>query len=218
MQSEKPKLFLLYDRIPAVYQCILQCYIKQDYLARTPVEEIQYRSPSNYVSLNEVFLGAKVVATISSDQTIGSAKELIRYMKDSHSLDVDNQWHLLMQTDLDFEPIVTVENFWAKINKIKRGDESIVFKNSTSLVKKLLALPSTSAAVESVFSACKLILSDSRNKLNTKSVSGLLHAKRDIKICHEFKVGKEHKALFNKSMYDCKGDEDKRHSSSEDLI
>ncbi|KAJ8890430.1 hypothetical protein PR048_009939 [Dryococelus australis] len=67
-----------------------------------------------------------------------------------------------MQKDLDFEPNVTVEDFWAKINKIKRGD--------------LLALPHTSAAVERVISACKLILSDRRNKLSTKSISGLLHA------------------------------------------
>ncbi|KAJ8891374.1 hypothetical protein PR048_010890 [Dryococelus australis] len=49
-QSEKPKLFLLYDRIAAASRSILQCYIKQDYLARTPVEGIHYRNPSNYAA------------------------------------------------------------------------------------------------------------------------------------------------------------------------
>lgn len=73
----------------------------------------------------------------------------------------------------------------------------------SSFVQILMCLPHSSANVERLFSAINL-MTKVRNKLNTKSVTGLLHTKGAMTVpCYEVQITTEHRELFN-SMYDFK--------------
>lgn len=64
MQSETPKIHELYSNITAVYKTILECFIKNDVILKTPVFNINYKDPKNFLPLSEIYLGAHIVASI----------------------------------------------------------------------------------------------------------------------------------------------------------
>lgn len=70
MQSEKPQIHTLHHSVSSVCRTIMDCYIKNDYLRKTAVENVQYRDPSNFVPLNELYLGPKVAAAVTNS-TLG---------------------------------------------------------------------------------------------------------------------------------------------------
>jgi hypothetical protein len=79
MQSESPKLHTVYKNISNVLKTIFDCFIKRDYLLSTPLEEIDFKTPTNYIVIEEVYFGVKVSQTIADGNF--SAKQL-HYFRD----------------------------------------------------------------------------------------------------------------------------------------
>lgn len=122
--------------------------------------------------------------------------------KDVDMTALDNEWRLLMCTDLPNKD--SLEEFWRDIAGMKKGDDSVLFPLLSEFVKKLLILPHSSAAVERIFSAVSRIKTKDRNQLNTETVSGLLYTKRVLKnsSCFEFTATKKHFEKFDSKIYD----------------
>ncbi|XP_074035368.1 uncharacterized protein [Leptinotarsa decemlineata] len=82
MQSESPKLYLLYERIFTIYKTIMECFIKPDILQLTEGEKtssrdksldsenkilsLDYENKMNHLTIEEVYLGA---VEMDSDKT-----------------------------------------------------------------------------------------------------------------------------------------------------
>lgn len=71
MQSEKPKIHELHSHITATYKTILECFIKKDIILKTPLHEINYKDPKNYLPFSEIYLGAQIAANsnLNENQT-----------------------------------------------------------------------------------------------------------------------------------------------------
>lgn len=69
--------------------------------------------------------------------------------------------------------------FWCSIRKLKQADGTLMFPKLSEFMLNLLVLPHSSAAVERIFSQVKLIKNDTRNRLNTDSLNGLLLTKEN---------------------------------------
>lgn len=116
--------------------------------------------------------------------------------------DLDREWRLLRNTDLTGAP-EDLHDFWLHVGNLKKGDETQMFPTLMTLIQKLLCLPHSSAAAERVFSRINNMKTKERSSVNTKSLVGLLHAKRQISrsACYKLPVKKSHMDLFNTSMY-----------------
>lgn len=80
MQSEKPKIHLLYDRIRSLYLHLLSCYMNKKYLDATSETEIQYRDPKNYIPTENIYLGGSVMASLMKENTL-TKQELSEFKK-----------------------------------------------------------------------------------------------------------------------------------------
>ncbi|KAL3208549.1 hypothetical protein MRX96_039010 [Rhipicephalus microplus] len=65
MQSEETRIHLLHEKVSGTLKCILECYIKRDYLEATPLSDVQYKDPAKFLPLEEIYLGAKPTAALS---------------------------------------------------------------------------------------------------------------------------------------------------------
>lgn len=81
-QSEKPKIQYLYPTMESAFRTILDFYIQPEYLGKHSVTEIQYRNPSNFAELENVYLGAKCIEMLTS-RNLSLSKE------EEHSFRVD---------------------------------------------------------------------------------------------------------------------------------
>jgi hypothetical protein len=65
-QSEIPKIQYLYSKMSGAYKLLLSYYIKPDYLKNTDVTKLQYRNPSNFLPLENIYLGPKVAIELNN--------------------------------------------------------------------------------------------------------------------------------------------------------
>lgn len=65
MQSTTVKIHVVYDKVGSLYKEILNCYMKKDYICTKEVNEIQYRNPEFFLDLKDIYLGGKVMASIT---------------------------------------------------------------------------------------------------------------------------------------------------------
>lgn len=65
MQSEDPKIHLLYKNISNIIKTIFECFIKRNYLLNTALENVDFKNPANYLQIEDIYLGANVQKTIS---------------------------------------------------------------------------------------------------------------------------------------------------------
>ena len=211
----------------------MDCYIRDDYLKRTTVENVKYRDPSYFVPLDRIYFGAKVTAAIANNthglsqpnleafrkRCLGFLIESVNQIcmrfpfkslvlknisfispkvvmkRDVVSIaplaslvpgiigpdklnEVDREWRLLRNTELNVPDNADVEEFWQKIKEIKSGDDTPMFSNLSHLVSGLLCLPHSSATAERIFSAVNNLKTKQRNRLSTKTLVGFLHSKR----------------------------------------
>lgn len=114
---------------------------------------------------------------------------------------LDNEWRLLMNADIDFTQNVT--KFWQNESKEKIGDE-YAFPTLSKFINGLMALPHSSAAVERVFSAINLNKTKQRNALKSSTLCGIMHSKRLFhnKSCFSIVINRDILSKFNASMYD----------------
>lgn len=120
--------------------------------------------------------------------------------------ELDREWRTLRKTNFEFNETETpsVEQFWWHVSKLKKSDGSVMFPLLSTLTRKLLCLPHSTATVERLFSSINLMKTKLRNKLSTTTKEGTLHTKSEIKNCFEFNVTNDHLKKFNKHMYDFK--------------
>ena len=117
--------------------------------------------------------------------------------------EMDGEWRLLRNTELNVEPDIDAYKFWQKVGDLKKGDDSPLFPLVGNFMKKLLCLPHSSASVERVFSQVNLMKTKVRNSLSTDSLNGMLHAKKKIEnaSADNFKVTQGHLELMTADIY-----------------
>ena len=67
------------------------------------------------------------------------------------------------------------------MSTIVDGKGGITFKRFSTFMQQLLSLPHANADVERIFSAIKLIKTNTRNRLQTSTVASLLKVKEGVK-------------------------------------
>ena len=269
MQSERPKIHTLFDRVSVAFRTIVECYLKPEYVAKTDVCDLQYRDPTNFLSIEEIYLGGRVTAAIYSKSTglneneikafktrcldflIEGANQIYKRFpfkspfkllkiiapsevihKKSPSIvplsslfpglvnvketnDIDMEWRQLRNESLEVEDDICA--FWRNVSCIKRGDGIALYPLVSRFVRSLLCFPHSSATVERIFSSINLMKTKQRNKLETKMIASLLHAKRAVMgtSCYNMSVTKQHISKMNSSMYDFKRKINDSNSDSE---
>ncbi|XP_045510218.1 uncharacterized protein LOC123705479 [Colias croceus] len=278
MQSESPKLYLLYERIFTTYKTILECFIKPELLQLTEDEKnrskdlnldlenkilnLEYENKHNHVPIEEIYLGGNVISLLLKQDFVAkmtqmeivqfkekcilfyieSVKQIkqrfcfnekqrlkcLKFLNPKHIIEkqavttiahlgvqfpglcpenmteLDREWRLLRNITFNFpekklDPTPSPEEFWKHVSSIKKGDQSPMFPLLCEFVRKLLALPHSSANVERLFSAINNMKTSQRNKICTKTLEGLLRSKRFI--ANNGQPSAEHLKLFNKNMY-----------------
>lgn len=66
MQAERPKLHVLHKRVSTVLHTLVENYLKDRYLQTTPISDIRVRDPANFLPLDEIYLGGRVIVTIQT--------------------------------------------------------------------------------------------------------------------------------------------------------
>ncbi|KAL1444337.1 hypothetical protein MTO96_045565 [Rhipicephalus appendiculatus] len=70
MQSEFPQIHNLRKTVGESLRTIHDCYLKSSYLKSTPIEDVEYRNPSHFLKLEEVYLGAKTTCSLLRDNDV----------------------------------------------------------------------------------------------------------------------------------------------------
>lgn len=81
MQSESIKIHTLYTSIQSVLKTLLDCFLKPDYLGKTPLENIEYKNPHNFLEIENIYLGAKISAAITDKSHGLTDGELLNFRK-----------------------------------------------------------------------------------------------------------------------------------------
>ncbi|XP_054745887.1 uncharacterized protein LOC129250276 [Anastrepha obliqua] len=92
-----------------------------------------------------------------------------------------SQWTLLKLSDHNLKSDIDIDSFWQKVSNIKNGLGELMFPDLTSFIFTLLSLPHSSAVAERKFSSLKLIKTNTRNKLEIKTIHHILTCKELIK-------------------------------------
>lgn len=66
MQSEQPKIHELHSSVSSIYKTFLESFIKREIILNVSLDKINYKDPSNFLPLDEMYLGAKVSISINS--------------------------------------------------------------------------------------------------------------------------------------------------------
>lgn len=62
-----------------MYKSILECYLNREYLLKTELHDVQYKDPKNFLPLEEIYLGPKVMDFLcSNNSATGTEKNTIR--------------------------------------------------------------------------------------------------------------------------------------------
>ncbi|CAH1982669.1 unnamed protein product [Acanthoscelides obtectus] len=158
-----------------------------------------------------------------SKKHITSISELLYYFPSicpENITELDREWRTLRRTNFNFDETETpsVDKFWWHISKLKKGDGSAMFPLLSTLTRKLLCLPHSTATVERLFSSINVMKTKLRNKLSTTTIKGTLHTKSEIKNCFEFNVTNDHLKKFNKNMYDFNQNKDETENQEDSQI
>lgn len=62
MQSERPKIHKLYSSISSTYKTLLEYFIKREVIDSQLLHLVNYKDPSNFIPLENIYLGAKIAA------------------------------------------------------------------------------------------------------------------------------------------------------------
>ncbi|KAG0435274.1 hypothetical protein HPB47_018584 [Ixodes persulcatus] len=61
------RIHLLHGKLSGVLKFILEFYIKPEYSEATPMPNVRFKDPSNFLALDEMYLGAKPIATLADN-------------------------------------------------------------------------------------------------------------------------------------------------------
>nr|CAH7758248.1 unnamed protein product [Callosobruchus chinensis] len=91
---------------------------------------------------------------------------------------IDREFGELKFSNFDF--YLDEIKFWKEVCNSKKGDNRLVFPKLSRFVNILFALPYSSARVERLFFEINTTKTKMRNRLCSKTVSGILHTKSSI--------------------------------------
>ena len=174
---------------------------------------------------NEVFQNLKVLdpLTVKSKSVTSLAPLLTSFpslVTDQTIQDIDTEWRLLRNSDmLRCDDDLPPTQFWVKVRDMKRGDNELIYPHLSALMlNNLLCLPHSSATVERVFSSITRMKTKLRNRLSSKTMSGILHTKRLLSNdnCHDFEILTSMRKRMNNEMY-MKNSQDKTTAASSDV-
>ncbi|CAH1383553.1 unnamed protein product, partial [Tenebrio molitor] len=169
MQSESPKIHVVYKNICNVLRTIYECFLKRNYIQSTEIENIDPKNPHNY----EVKRG-----------NINSLVDVVRLfpnlVKNAELQAIDTEWRLLRNNSELNKLDNDIQVFWHQVTSMKLGNNEMAFPLLSRFVQNILCLPHSSANVERQFSAINLMKTKVRNKLETDTIHGLLHSKQYI--------------------------------------
>ncbi len=116
---------------------------------------------------------------------------------------IDSEWRLLRNSELVSGECEAPIQFWLSIKNAKLGNGDPMFLNVSKFMLNLLCLPHSSATVERVFSEINRMKKKLRNRLSTKTITGILHTKRltKDKNCYNFALPTGIVYLMNSDMY-----------------
>lgn len=101
---------------------------------------------------------------------------------EQHLEQLDSEWRRLSLASLPFDKSeMEPEEFWGAVDDIKDGLGTPLFSCLSSFMQALLALPSSNADVERIFSSLNSIKTKHRNKLHSSIESSLLKVKNGVK-------------------------------------
>ena len=117
--------------------------------------------------------------------------------------EIDAEWRILRNNDIDVPPDANIEKFWQTVAEMMSGHGNSMFPLLSHFVSCMLCLPHSSAAAERMFSAVNNMKTKQRNRLSTKTLIGLLHSKRYMKneICSSFCVKNDLLQKMNADIY-----------------
>lgn len=78
MQSESPKIHLIYRNVTNILKTIYDCFIKRNILVMTPLENIDFKNPSNFLPIEQIYYGAQVMKLISESNVSEDQLHLFR--------------------------------------------------------------------------------------------------------------------------------------------
>lgn len=67
MQSESTHIHVLHTPVSSTLRTLLGCYMKESYLARTPLSQVRLRDPGNFKKIEDMYLGVQVVIEVCSN-------------------------------------------------------------------------------------------------------------------------------------------------------
>lgn len=135
--------------------------------------------------------------------SIGPAAQYFESVLELNLNDLDREWRLLRNIDINFE--LEVIEFWRIVNNLKDPEGNNSFPLVMKLVNFLIKLPHSSACVERIFSSIDLNKTKIRNKLSINSLSGIFHSKNMLNIqqksCYNSDIDNKMMMKHNNSMY-----------------
>lgn len=81
MQSEEPKIYQFYDKITGVLKALYDCFINPQYLKSTDLKDINFRNPRNYLSLEQMYLGATISVSLNNTSVDLDATQIKDFQK-----------------------------------------------------------------------------------------------------------------------------------------
>lgn len=120
-------------------------------------------------------------------------------INENDSQNLDDEFRDLRHIDFKqyFQTLenINCEDFWARVSKITRVDNDLVFPTLTKFVSSILCLPSSSANVERIFSKVNLNKTKYRNRLENATLEGILFTQDYLLVkrcsCYNLKIDEE---------------------------
>lgn len=78
MQSEAPTLHVLYKNVCNALRTLYDCFLIREYISSTPIEDIDFRNPQNYLPIENCYFGASVNITIANQNISGEQLHFFR--------------------------------------------------------------------------------------------------------------------------------------------
>ncbi|CAN7942587.1 unnamed protein product [Ixodes pacificus] len=70
LQVKETRIHKFHDRVSTILKTIVEAYIKPDSLHNVPLERLRYRDLSNFMPLEEIYLGGRVASAFSGPHGI----------------------------------------------------------------------------------------------------------------------------------------------------
>lgn len=141
----------------------------------TGAKEIRKRFPVN----DPIFQSLQVLNPKKSDQystLLPLASRFPNIIPTESLQTLDNEWRQLKFATIPLDKDLPVDQYWGQLSLITNA-----FPTVCNFMKSLLSLPHSSADAERLFSAVNLIKTDTRNRLNTSTMSAILFTKEGVK-------------------------------------